>query len=350
MLLYLHIPYCDSKCHYCSFNSYVGRFESQKAYMEALHRQLRRELERFDAGPESIETLFIGGGTPSTVAPELYGPIFETLAPYLASDAEISSEANPNSATQQWLRGMRELGVERLSFGVQSFDETKLRWLNRSHDPRQAVEAVERAAALGFPRLSLDLIYNCRGDDRALLERDLEIALSLPVTHLSAYELTLEPGTPLARDPNARQENETLARFVHERIAEAGLSPYEISNFGDRCRHNLGYWELKDYIGVGAGAVGFLRTRRFYPVSDLERYIRDPLQERVEDLDERDLKMERIFLGLRSVVGVDASLLKPEERRRAQILTEEGRLEERAGRYYNRDYFLADEIALYLME
>ena len=232
MLAYLHIPYCDSKCHYCSFNSYVDKFDTRRTYMQALERQLRFELERFDAQKGSIETLFIGGGTPSTVAPELYAPLFELLSPYLAEDAEITTEANPNSATENWLSGMKQIGVNRVSFGVQSFDADKLGALNRAHSPEQAKEALLNAHALGFEHLSLDLIYNFSGDTEALLERDIETAFSLPIDHLSAYELTIENGTKFAATPQVRQENETLAFFVAEQIKAHGFEHYEISNFG----------------------------------------------------------------------------------------------------------------------
>jgi oxygen-independent coproporphyrinogen-3 oxidase len=349
MLLYLHIPYCDSKCHYCSFNSYVDRFDTRARYMQAVALQLERELERFGVGPESLTSLFIGGGTPSTVPPELYAPLFERLRPFLAPDAEISSEANPNSATERWLRGMRELGVNRISFGVQSFDDAKLRRLGRAHSARQAVEAVERAAVLGFRRLSLDLIYNCAGDDRELLEKDLDTAVSRPVTHLSAYELTIESGTLFEKSPEARQENDVLARWFADAIAARGFAPYEISNFGDPCRHNLGYWHLEDYIGLGAGAVGFLRDRRFYPPTAIDTYLADPRAEQVELLDRDALHTERLFLGLRSVVGIATAELRPDERERAELLCREGKLRAQAGRYHNPDFFLADEIALFLL-
>ncbi len=349
MLLYLHIPYCDSKCHYCSFNSYVDRFDTRADYMRALGVQLERELERFEVDAGGIESLFIGGGTPSTVSPELYVPLFERIRPLLAPDAEISCEANPNSATEGWLRGMRELGVNRISFGVQSFDDAKLRRLGRAHSSRQAIEAVERAADLGIPRLSLDLIYNCAGDDRTLLTQDLETALALPITHLSAYELTIEAGTLFAERPDARQENDALARWFAGEIESRGVPQYEISNFGDPCRHNLGYWRLEDYIGLGAGAVGFRGDRRFYPPDSIDAYLADPLGERTESLDAEALHTERIFLGLRSKVGIDAAELRPAERERAELLLREGKLRIRRGRYDNPDFFLADEIALFLL-
>ncbi len=350
MLLYLHIPYCDSKCHYCSFNSYVDRFDTRPAYMEALRRQLEAELERFGAEAGSIETVFIGGGTPSTVAPELYAPLFETITPYLAPGAEITSEANPNSAKPYWLEGMRALGVNRISFGVQSFDADKLQSLGRAHNPTQAIQAVENAARTGFSQISLDLIYNCRGDDRTLLARDIEQALALPITHLSAYELTLEAGTPFAEDPSVRLDDESQARFVAERIVSGGFAPYEISNFGTPCRHNLGYWKLENYMGVGAGAVGFLEDRRFYPPRSIDAYLADPLAHSVEKLSAAELKTERLFLGLRSRLGIAEALLNPAELERAELLVREGKLRRKAGRFDNPDFFLADEIALYLLD
>jgi len=350
MLLYIHIPYCDSKCHYCAFNSYVDRFDTRRSYMEALRRQLRFELERFDAKKAGIETLFIGGGTPSTVAPELYAPLFEDLRPYLALDAEISTEANPNSATSRWLEGMKALGVNRVSFGVQSFDADKLKRLGRAHPPNQAIQAIERAAEANFERISLDLIYNCAGDDRKLLEADLQQAFSLPITHLSAYELTIESGTLFEKSPEARQEDDRLARWMAERIRERGFPQYEISNFGEPCRHNLGYWKLRDYIGLGAGGVGFLRDRRFYPESSIDRYIADPLAHRVERLSTDDLRTEKIFLGLRSRIGISSETLLPQERERAELLLREGKLGFESSRYFNPDFFLVDEIALFLLE
>jgi len=350
MLLYIHIPFCDSKCSYCSFNSYVDRFETRPEYMDALLRQWEYERDRFAADPGTIETVFIGGGTPSTVSPALYEALFSRIESSLAPGAEISCEANPNSATREWLRGMRALGVNRISFGVQSFDDAKLRVLRRAHTSAQALRAVEEAASAGFERISLDLIYNCAGDDRTLLENDIRQAVSLPITHLSAYELTIEEGTLFARRPDARREDEALARFVAETIAQQGLPQYEISNFGDPCRHNLGYWRRENYIGLGAGAVGFLDERRFYPPASIDAYLADPLTHRSEPIDDEARRTETLFLGLRSCVGVGEETLTPAIRRRADLLIGEGKLFRRDGRLYNPDFFLADEVALYLLD
>ena len=350
MLLYIHIPFCDSKCSYCSFNSYVDKFALRESYMQALMHQLQFELERFEAKPGAIETLFIGGGTPSTVAPDLYRPIFEQLRPYLAEGAEVTSEANPNSATPEWLEGMRALGVNRISFGVQSFNDEKLKLLARAHRGDDALKAVKNAARAGFEHISIDLIYATACDTKALLAHDLETAFSLPIDHLSAYALTIEEGTPFAATPEMAKEKLELTQWLFGRIQEAGFEQYEISNFGRyRSVHNLGYWQYKPYIGLGCGAVGFLRDTRYYPLTSVEAYIADPLDIREELLSAEEMKSERLFLGLRSIVGVDAAELLPEERQRADLLVEEEKLRFSAGRYYNPDYLLSDELTLFIL-
>jgi len=348
-LLYLHIPFCDSKCHYCSFNSYVDKFELKEAYMKALHRQLRHDLEQYAISPNSIETVFVGGGTPSTVPSELYEPIFETLEPFLQADVEITSEANPNSASKRWLEGMKNLGVNRISFGVQSFFDDKLRLLGRAHKAAEAVAAVERAHALGFDRLSVDLIYATILDTPERIEKELGQALALPIDHLSAYELTIEEGTPFQQRPEVRRESIEQAHTITREIEKRGWRQYEISNFGTPCRHNLGYWEYKPYLGIGSGAAGRIGNERFYPHRILERYIEAPFFKEREPLTTEEMVEEKIFLGLRSVVGIEERILDSGMKERAQLLKREGKLTYRNGRYFNPDYLLSDEIALFII-
>ena len=351
MLLYLHIPYCDSKCHYCSFNSYVDKFDTRTAYMEAVQTQLAYELERFDVKRQSIESVFIGGGTPSTVRPKLYAPLFAQIAPYLSTGAEITTEANPNSASEGWLKGMKTLGVNRVSFGVQSVDTDKLKALGRAHTPHQAKASIMAAKDLGFEHISLDLIYNYKGDTKALLLSDIAQAFSLPIDHLSAYELTIEDGTRFSATPEVRQENETLAFFVAEEIKKRGFAHYEISNFGQhQSKHNKGYWELRDYMGVGAGAVGFLADTRFYPKTGIEDYIVDPTKVATEKLTADEILTEKIFLGLRSAVGIDRALLPDSMHQKANLLLTEGKLSLKKNILYNPDYFLSDELALFILD
>ncbi len=349
ILCYLHIPFCDSKCHYCAFNSYVDRFEMREAYMQAMNIQLRHDLELFDIPKGGIATLFIGGGTPSTVAPELYEPVFETLVPYLAEGAEITTEANPNSATERWLKGMKSLGVNRVSFGVQSFFDDKLRFLGRAHRSHEAEEALWRARDAGFIRISADLIYATALDTAIRVERELERLFTLPVEHFSAYELTIEEGTPFARRPEVRKESLQQARLVRERAEDAGFFHYEISNFGTPCRHNLGYWEYRPYLGGGSGAVGRIGSRRYRPSLLPERYIEKPLEKKIEELNIEEMREERLFLGLRSVVGVAPEDLTPAMRERADLLVREGKLTLHEGYYRNPDYLLSDEIALFIL-
>jgi len=350
MLLYIHIPFCDSKCSYCAFNSYVDKFHLKEEYMFALKTQIEYELKRFKAIPKSIESIFIGGGTPSTVPPKLYEPIFELLKQqYIGNNIEITSEANPNSATYEWLSGMKELGVNRISFGVQSFNKDKLKLLNRSHTSTQAKDAILNANKIGYKNLSLDLIYATLGDTKELLQHDINEAFSLPINHISAYALTIEDGTLFEKKPEMSKEKLELTNWLFDTISAKGFKQYEISNFGKyRSEHNLGYWRYKDYIGVGAGAVGKLGLTRFYPTPDIEAYIKNPLDISTEELNENDKKIEQIFLGLRSCLGVAVDILNSQELSRAEILVAEEKLLKKEQHYYNKNFLLADEITLYL--
>ncbi len=318
--------------------------------MSTLLRQLEYELKRFGVEGRDIETVFIGGGTPSTVAAELYIPIFERIAPYIQKDAEITTEANPNSATTKWLKEMRKLGVNRVSFGVQSFDDNKLKRLNRTHSSEQAKEAITTAHKIGYDHISLDLIYNCQGDTKDKISRDIDTSFLLPIDHISSYELTIESGTRFASTPQAKQENEELAFFVAEHIQKRGFTQYEISNFGIyQSRHNKGYWQLKNYIGLGAGAVGFLDSWRLYPPSNIDHYISDPLKIYKEPITDQELITEKLFLGLRSCIGVEKNILQDNILKRVKLLISEKKLTETETHIFNINYFLADEIALYLL-
>lgn len=317
--------------------------------MEALCAQLKFELKRFNVAQKEIESIFIGGGTPSTVAPNLYEKLFYILNPYLGENIEITSEANPNSATQAWLEGMYKLGVNRISFGVQSFDDAKLKLLNRAHNSTQAKEAVLHAKKVGFKNISLDLIYATLGDTKELLENDLQTAFSLPINHLSAYALTIEEGTPFEKKPYMSKERLGLTSWLFKKIKKFGFKQYEISNFGSyQSSHNLGYWKYKNYIGLGSGAVGKLGMQRYYPTAIIEEYIKNPLNIKTEQLDSVEKKTEQIFLGLRSCVGVHKDILNTKELEKAELLVQEKKLLLKNDTFYNKEYLLADEIALFI--
>jgi len=319
--------------------------------MLALETQLKHELKMFQVTKQSIDTVFIGGGTPSTINPLLYKPIFDLIQPLLKKNAEITTEANPNSATKEWLKGMYNLGVNRVSFGVQSFNKTKLKALNRSHSPQNAIEAIENAKEIGFKNLSLDLIYNYQGDTKELLKSDIDQAFKLPINHISAYELTIEGGTKFASTPSVRQEDDELAFFVANEIIKHGFNHYEISNFGTyQSKHNKGYWELKDYMGVGAGAVGFKENTRYYPATDIDIYIKEPLNIHEEHLSQEELLTEKLFLGLRSTIGIKEDILNEEMKKRADFLVEKEKLVKDKKIYRNKNYFISDELVLYILD
>ena len=233
---------------------------------------------------------------------------------------------------------------------MQSFNDDKLKKLGRAHRAIDASSALVRAKEAGFEHLSLDLIYAVDGDTKELLQYDLNEAFKLPIDHLSAYALTIEEGTPFAATPDVANEKLALTEWFLESI-KAKFPTYEISNFGNyHSKHNLGYWEYKDYIGLGSGSVGFLKNTRFYPTSNVQAYIKNPLEIQSEVLSDESIKTEKIFLGLRSIVGVSEELLSSKELQNAELLVTENKLTYQNGNFYNDDYLLSDELALFIQQ
>ncbi len=350
MLLYIHIPFCDSKCHYCSFNSYVDKFDFRDSYAKAIIKQLKYELQRYSVHKQSIETIFIGGGTPSAMQASLYQELFENIKPYIAKNAEITTEANPNSASKSWLEQMKELGVNRVSFGVQSFDKDKLKYLGRNHSKEDAKNAIKNAYNAGIKNISLDLIHGCILDNKKLLQNDLDIAFSLPINHISSYSLSIEKNTKFYIKKEKNNGNIKEEQWFYDQIIKKGFSQYEISNFGKyRSIHNLGYWKYKDYIGIGAGAVGFLQNKRFYPYKNIEKYIKNPTFFDIENLSGKDIKTEKVFLGMRSIVGVNIDIFNKNELKKVKILEKEGKIRHINNIIFNNNYLLSDEISLFIL-
>jgi oxygen-independent coproporphyrinogen-3 oxidase len=268
----------------------------------------------------------------------------------MAKNAEITTEANPNSASKYWLEQMKELGVNRVSFGVQSFDKDKLKYLGRNHSEEDAKNAIKNAYKAGIKNISLDLIHGCEHDNKKLLQNDLDIAFSLPINHISSYSLTIEKNTKFYKNNVKNKEVISEQKWFYNQIIKNGFTQYEISNFGKyRSIHNLGYWKHKDYIGIGAGAVGFLKNKRFYPHKNIEKYIKDPIFFNIENLNEKDLKMEKIFLGLRSIVGFNIDILNKNELKKIEILLDEGKIRHKNNIIFNNDYLLSDEIVLFIL-
>ena len=348
MRLYIHIPFCEQKCHYCAFNSFVAPQKLQAPYMDALMVQLRELFEKFK--PKYLDSIFIGGGTPSCIDWVLYEPLFEFLKPYIDKKSEISIEANPKSATSQWLEKMHSFGINRLSLGVQSFNDEKLKLLGRNHKGTEAKDAIARAKCVGFENISIDLIYGTCLDSKELLLYDIKQACQFQLKHLSAYTLTLEENTPLYTQTHVAQDNLELTHYMRDTLNDNGLAQYEVSNYGTlTCKHNLGYWNYEPYLGVGCGAVGFDGKSRYRASHNLQTYLKEPCALHVENLSDDEMLFERLFLGLRASVGIKKSLLNNSIHERAKILIDEGMLKSSSTHYYAQDFFLADEMVLFLL-
>ena len=314
--LYVHIPFCQTKCPYCDFNTYQGIEPLMSPYVDALALEMRLWGRTLDH--PQVSTVFFGGGTPSYLPPEQMGRLLESIgeAFEVSPDAEITMEANPGDLDARALSRLRGMGVNRLSIGVQSLDDGLLKMLGRCHKSREAVEGYALARSAGFESLNLDLMYGlpCQTADqwRTTLEGVLEVA----PPHISMYCLTLEEGTPLHQwvregklpepDPDLAADMYVLAR---ESLAQAEYNHYEISNWampGEQCRHNMAYWLSWPYLGVGPGAHSHLQRHRFWEVASPRVYI-----QRVRDWDSRGAERTSILdknslPGLGPVDGVEA--------------------------------------------
>ena len=355
MLLYIHIPFCDSKCFYCAFNSYTDRFHLKHEYMNALKIQLKNDIENYIIKDnKKIETVFIGGGTPSTIKAFEYEEIFKIIKPHLEKNAEITTEANPNSASYEWLENMNKLGVNRVSFGVQSFDAIKLKFLGRAHSSNSAINAIQNANKIGFKGINCDIIYGVQNDTLESMKKDFDMAFSLPITHLSAYSLTIEEGTKFFDRSSVKIDDEELSYEIFDYINNKGFHQYEISNFAknkeSESKHNYGYWQHKEYLGVGAGAVGYVKNQRYYPSKSIEEYIKNPLINEKEDISLDDIKTEKILLGFRSLNGVELSLFDEKEKKKVDDLIEYEKLYMENEKVFNKNFLLSDELALYILD
>ena len=264
--VYLHWPFCLSKCPYCDFNSHVRHAAIEEArYVRAFEAEIAATAARIPG--RTVSTMFFGGGTPSLMQPSTVAAILDAVAKHwsIAPDVEITLEANPTSVEAERFRGYRAAGVNRVSLGVQSLDDRVLKELGRMHSADEALAAVSVARSV-FERYSFDLIYARPGQSLAAWEAELEEALTLAGEHLSLYQLTIEAGTAFgnraARGETLAADEETAATLfeaTQRRLEQAGLLAYEISNHarpGAECRHNLAYWRYQDYLGIGPGAHG----------------------------------------------------------------------------------------------
>lgn len=330
--IYVHVPFCQTKCPYCAFVSYADRDANfKKNYILALSLQTEAMSRHPWARARKFHSLYIGGGTPSSVDTEalanfitrcLEGFDFSGLFP---GPPEVTMEVNPNTVNKGMLKKLRQAGVNRLSIGVQSFSDTMLKVIGRKHSARQALQAAEEARSAGFTNISLDLMYGLPGQDISNWKSTLETAAAVAPEHLSVYELTVEPDTVFAE--LARQgklalpgEDTALSMFEYagEYLAACGYEHYEISNYGRpgfRCVHNINYWENGSYLGLGSGAVSCFSGLRIQSIENPERYIslvkmqQAPFREG-EFLSLYDRFRESVIMGLRMTDGVSVSLLE----------------------------------------
>jgi oxygen-independent coproporphyrinogen-3 oxidase len=321
--LYIHWPFCLSKCPYCDFNSHVAERIDQAAWRKALLRELDEGAERTEG--RTVTSVFFGGGTPSLMDPATTAALIERIGQRwsLADDIEITLEANPGTVDAERFREIRSAGVNRLSMGLQALDDTQLKFLGRVHDSAQAIKAVELARAT-FPRISFDLIYARPGQSLDSWRAELERAIAMAADHLSLYQLTIEPGTafhPMAArgDFIMPDDDHAAALFdLTQEITEAaGLPAYEISNHarpGAECRHNLLYWQGDDFLGIGPGAHGRLTdeagrttTHRRHRAPEIWRGMVTERGEGTADsgiLTDEDRVVELVMMGLRLTEGL----------------------------------------------
>ncbi|NIA19361.1 MAG: radical SAM family heme chaperone HemW [Xanthomonadaceae bacterium] len=386
--LYLHIPFCLSRCHYCAFYSTVTTPVPEDFYLRAL-------LSQFDATVAAwhgrqLKTIYMGGGTPSLLSPSFYAEFLNRLSSHFhfLPDIEISIEANPATLSEEKIKGYQSLGINRFSLGVQTFADWGLKLLGRRHSSADVVDTVKMMNRCGVKNLSIDLIYAYPGQTLAGLRRDLESAIRLDPAHISAYCLSIESGTPLAKSIRnkvlARPSEDDQCRFMEETadfLGDSGYCQYEISNFsrpGFESRHNLAYWELRDYWGLGAGAWSSRRLEkdksrwatRYMDEPEVEGYLcrfDDYIENTdrvvpatVDNISYETSFAERMIMGLRLVGGVDLAAVAAEYDcnlvnrvlARLEVAMGEGlveRLDDHL-RLTARGRMLADEVALEILD
>ena len=322
--IYIHIPFCDHKCIYCDFYSIVS-YENVSLYLIALKKEIDFFAEKYSADRKII-SLFFGGGTPSFMEPEYIAEIIQHLKKnfHLVDDAEITLETNPGTVSKEKLKKFREIGINRISIGIQSFDEDELKFLTRIHDSKTAIKTIHDAAHSGFDNISIDLIFNLPKQTKEIWRSNLEKAMRLPIKHISTYSLILEHGTILNKmvlDGKVKMQSEDydadLYEFTIDFLTQHGFNQYEVSNFarnGKECVHNNAYWRYKDYLSFGTSAHSFVDGKRWWNYSSLSFYNTAVLSKGnavvgEEILSKNEMLDEYIMLALRSK-GLDLMELK----------------------------------------
>ena len=333
--VYVHVPFCASKCDYCAFATWTDRHHLQDRYLDALVTDIEREVA---AGMPPASSVFVGGGTPTLVAPERLAAVIRAIP--VEPGAETTVECNPDDVSDELLEHYVGAGVDRVSIGVQSMVPSVLGALGRRHDPGNVEQAVAAVGRAGLRSFNLDVIYGAAGERPADWEHTVRRVVELDPPHVSTYGLTVEPGTPLADDPTRHPDDDDQAdkyEIADELLSAAGLENYEVSNWarpGHECRHNLLYWHQLDYRGFGCAAHSHAAGRRWWNVRTPERYV-EAVEAGVsteaagETLDVVTRRTEGLQLAVRLRDGVDATAFTDADRAE---LVEEGLLSERGDR------------------
>lgn len=360
--LYIHIPFCKSRCIYCGFFS-TTKLDLRQQYVDALCQEMKMRCQ----GAENISTIYLGGGTPSQLTTDQLRQILHRAYIYnkVEKDAEVTIEVNPDDVTERFANDLTQLPVNRISMGVQTFDDKRLRFLHRRHTAEQVTTAVDRLRAAGIKNISIDLMYGFPGETIADCEADIAKALSLQVEHISTYCLMIEEDTQLQQmlqQGNITETEEELERQMYEtiinRLEDGGYEQYELSNFtrpGFHSRHNSSYWDGTPYIGIGAAAHSYDIESRSWNIADIKQYIQGMANNRrrfeEERLDDDTRYNDAITVALRTSRGLDLQALSPKHRtyclENAQRYLDDGLLERTQDnrlRLTRRGLFVSDMI------
>lgn len=303
--VYIHIPFCKSKCKYCSFVSFVEN-DCINSYIKALFDEIKYRYNN-----ELIRTLYFGGGTPSVLQIEYIEKIFSCFK--YSNTAEITLEINPDDSDLNYLKNLKSLGINRLSFGVQSFNEQILQEIGRRHASKDVFKAIENSRDAGFENISIDLIYGLPEQTLGILKNDIENAIDLEIEHISTYGLKIEePSFYYFHTPKNIPDDDLqtdMYIMINENLKSAGFNRYEISNFtksGHESRHNMNYWNNAEYYGFGVSAHGYEKGIRYSNFSDIKKYISNPLVHENEHIVSKQEQLEEeIFLGMRREIGIN---------------------------------------------
>ena len=333
--IYIHIPFCQSKCRYCDFTSFSGCDSLMPAYINSLTAEMQKHAGK------TFDTVYIGGGTPSCLPPALLETLLAAMHTHFSfvPDAEMSCEMNPGTVTEAFLQALKRAGFNRVSMGMQAKSPALLQTLGRAHQFEQVVESVALCRAAGFTNINIDLMLGIPGQTMRDAQEALDAAIALGATHISCYGLIVEENTPLETDirtgrlslPDEEKER-TMYTMAIERLAAAGLVQYEISNFakpGLECRHNIGYWKRAPYLGLGVSAHSFENEIRTANTTSLQDYLKGITVLECEEISPEEAHFETLMLGLRMNEGVP---FEPRDEQKARPLIEQGLLRLQDGR------------------